>query len=772
MIDALHRLRLLCLGAMADVVLPGTATEALRVAPRHRWLLERWLEVLADAGVSTPNGKPDLAELPGLYASLGFPPEMAPLHRSALERLPELLRDEVRIQDVLFSGTDVLTALAAYQTNVITDRLNATVADLVRAAAPARVVEIGGGTGRLTAAVLPELAGADYCFTDVSRLFTRAAERFGVRTGLLDLNRPFPEQGFPPGSADVVLAGHALHNAVHIGQSLGRIRDLLAPGGELVFTESVAEDPAVLTGMQFLLSPEPGKPVPREGRFFLDETAWRTELSAAGFIVEPGDAIGGQQVFRAKLRDAIGTTAVFVADPDGETMARAARERGQIVVRGNPDAHPAKVLAQLEKEAVTTAVLSPSLARTIPFTPAAALTDLSALTKVVCQGPLTETERAAWRDLGQEPVVLEQDRDLVADATRAAETEIAALDAELAATVAVGRVALLSMLNAFHRVGCFAKPGDRHPFAEIVAATQPLARYRPLLDRWLVTLCREGLLHEDAGALRVTVAPEEYRALEARWDEVRRAWSKAFGTTGTVDYAQSCATRLPELLRGTCDPVSLLFPQGRPDAARAVYREGLTARYQHRAVAAMIAGLADAPLRVLEAGAGTGATTEAVLAALAGRPVTYVFTDVSRYFLDQARAEFGTRLEYGLLDFDAEPEGQGYRPGSFDVVVAGGALNAATDTAASVARLVRLLAPGGWLLLTEPTAEEHWVLISQAFLLTGPHDARAEAGATFLTLPQWNAVLDGAGVVRRLELPPPGHPLETLGHRVFGAQLP
>jgi pyochelin synthetase len=218
--------------------------------------------------------------------------------------------------------------------------------------------------------------------------------------------------------------------------------------------------------------------------------------------------------------------------------------------------------------------------------------------------------------------------------------------------------------------------------------------------------------------------------------------------------------------------VPLLFPQGRPDVARAVYREGVTARYQHRAVAALVSRLADAsarPLRVLEAGAGTGATTAFLVPALGDRPVEYLFTDVSRYFLDQARAEFGDRVAYGVLDFDADPEDQGYRPGSFDVVVAGGALNAATDTAASVARLARLLAPGGWLVVTEPTAEEHWVLISQAFLLSVPDDDRAESGSTFLALAQWNAVLDRAGLRRRLELPPPGHALEPLGHRVFGA---
>src|SRR3712207_9033281 len=63
-------------------------------------------------------------------------------------------------------------------------------------------------------------------------------------------------------------------------------------------------------------------------------------------------------------------------------------------------------------------------------------------------------------------------------------------------------------------------------------------------------------------------------------------------------------------------------------------------------------------LRVLEIGAGTGATTTAVLAALPADRSTYVFTDVSPVFLDRARARFGARpsVDYRLLDVERAPE--------------------------------------------------------------------------------------------------------------------
>ncbi|MGW6600378.1 class I SAM-dependent methyltransferase [Streptomyces sp. NPDC055036] len=308
---------------------PGRIMDTLAVAPRHVWLVRWWLEALtadgtverssdgrrlalAGAGVerghsipervaSTPCKEPDPLEEP--YAALGFPLLMPVFHRAALARLPELLRDEVSVRQLLFPDGDALTALAGYQTNVVGEYVNAAAGHAVREVAEragprrVRVVELGGGAGVCTAAVLRALRGvdADYLFTDVSRLFTVAArQRFGrqhpgLRCALLDIDEDFGPQGLPAGSADVVLAGNVLHNAVDAAAVLRRIRELLAPGGRLVFTESVDENRAVLTSMAFLLSPEPGRPRVgsgdrrREtGSAFLAAAEWEAELRAAG----------------------------------------------------------------------------------------------------------------------------------------------------------------------------------------------------------------------------------------------------------------------------------------------------------------------------------------------------------------------------------------------------------------------------------------------------------------------------------------------------------
>ncbi|MEQ4715482.1 class I SAM-dependent methyltransferase [Nonomuraea sp. B19D2] len=462
---------------------------------------------------------------------------------------------------------------------------------------------------------------------------------------------------------------------------------------------------------------------------------------------------------------------------------------GASVVYGPGPWTPARALAFLERTAADRAVLSAALARALPAQPAAAMTDLSALTRIICgPGPITDAETRSVRETFAVELVMtalpqaEDDvRKLVGDTAAAADRELRGIDvdAALAALDRLGRTALLSMLNALSRRGLFTAPGDRYTADEIAIRTSVIPRYERLLRRWLAVLTEEGLLSSDVGGLRAVPAAAEYTdaTIERTWREVEQAWQAPMGASGTAEYARRSAERLPELLSGHCHAVGLLFPEGRMDLAESQYRENLAGRYQHRAAAALLGGIAARwrerrPLRVLEVGAGTGATTERILPALEEADVDYFYTDISAYFVDQAaeRLRAYPWVRFGRYDIDLEPDVQGFTPGSFDVVIGGGVLNAAQDTDASVRHLARLLDPGGWLVLTEPTVEQPWVLITQAFLMADARDDRAGAGTTFLSLAQWHDVLDRAGLERVATLPEAGHPLARLGHMLFAAR--
>lgn len=87
-------------------------------------------------------------------------------------------------------------------------------------------------------------------------------------------------------------------------------------------------------------------------------------------------------------------------------------------------------------------------------------------------------------------------------------------------------------------------------------------------------------------------------------------------------------------------------------------------------------------MRILEVGAGTGATTRYLLDSLVqhadsaahtfSRFARYDFTDVSHWFLQKAEQEFADvpKMHFGVFDVEQEPGGQGYEEHSYDLVVA------------------------------------------------------------------------------------------------------
>ncbi|GAA2801140.1 hypothetical protein GCM10010441_27500 [Kitasatospora paracochleata] len=331
---------------------------------------------------------------------------------------------------------------------------------------------------------------------------------------------------------------------------------------------------------------------------------------------------------------------------------------------------------------------------------------------------------------------------------------------------------LSSVALAFQRCGLLEPSGPGRPAAEILAAARTAPQHHALVERWLGILAEHGLARRESERF-LAAGPIEETAVARSWELAADAWTGGLGSAAFIDYLRANAEHLPELMSGEQHPALLLFPEGRTDLADAVYRETATARYLNAAVAEAVRRIAEAaprPLRILEVGAGTGATTDAVLAQLT--EADYLFTDLSQFFLAPARERFAGRpgLRFAVFDIDRPAAAQGLAPDSFDVVIAAGVLNNACDADATVRELVKLLAPGGRLLITEPTREHLEILASQAFMMTPPQDARRESGTTFLSRAQWSDVLTGAGLGDVRTLPAEDHPLAPLGQRLFAAR--
>ncbi|XP_072033310.1 phenolphthiocerol/phthiocerol polyketide synthase subunit B-like [Amphiura filiformis] len=111
-----------------------------------------------------------------------------------------------------------------------------------------RVLELGGRVGGFTRFVVEPLKQfgmsnrLEYVFTDVSAtFFTQARTKLPgcpfIQYQVLSVDRDVAEQGFVPGSFDIVVCVDTLHVAVDARRSTGFMNDLLLPNGHLYIIE-------------------------------------------------------------------------------------------------------------------------------------------------------------------------------------------------------------------------------------------------------------------------------------------------------------------------------------------------------------------------------------------------------------------------------------------------------------------------------------------------------------------------------------------------------
>jgi pyochelin synthetase len=245
-----------------------------RVKPRYRRLVARWLRVLADGGHLDPHGgiaaaEPLEEQLAGLERSFGQDERLQGFlayFASSLRNHLALFSGEVAPLELLFPDGSWHLAEALYEKTPVARHHNgmmgAAVSALVRGwegDRRVRVLEVGAGTGGTTGAVLAELPAerTEYWFTDLSNYFLNTAkEKFAgypfVRYGIFDIDKPAASQGHQPHSFDLIVAANVLHNATDVNATLGRIRDLLRPGGYLLMLEGTRTNPWQWSTISFL----------------------------------------------------------------------------------------------------------------------------------------------------------------------------------------------------------------------------------------------------------------------------------------------------------------------------------------------------------------------------------------------------------------------------------------------------------------------------------------------------------------------------------------
>src|SRR5262249_31117996 len=127
---------------------------------------------------------------------------------------------------------------------------------------PATVLEVGGGLGSATEALLAQAGAgrfATYRFTEPVAFFrprarpTLAATTPGLRlvAADLDLNARWAAQGIEPAGAHLVWGVNVFHLARDLDAVLHEAFAALAPGGWLVVGEGLRPQPATPVGAEF-----------------------------------------------------------------------------------------------------------------------------------------------------------------------------------------------------------------------------------------------------------------------------------------------------------------------------------------------------------------------------------------------------------------------------------------------------------------------------------------------------------------------------------------
>lgn len=233
------------------------------ISPRYQQLLSRWLQILVQQGqlqqheglftglvpCSQDYINEHLEEVRTRFAALSL------VNLDLVQRCGENLaaivvgeQEPLEIFNELIyqkenNNSHSESTLNTYYNSILRSSLEQVVKSLP-SSVHLRVLEIGGGTGMSTQALLPVLPPkqTNYTFTDIgSGFLTQAQQKFNeypfVEYRLLDIDKSPTEQGFEKYSFDVVIASNVLHATQNIDRTLHHVRSLLAPGGFLLLWE-------------------------------------------------------------------------------------------------------------------------------------------------------------------------------------------------------------------------------------------------------------------------------------------------------------------------------------------------------------------------------------------------------------------------------------------------------------------------------------------------------------------------------------------------------
>ena len=162
-------------------------------------------------------------------------------------------------------------------------------------------------------------------------------------------------------------------------------------------------------------------------------------------------------------------------------------------------------------------------------------------------------------------------------------------------------------------------------------------------------------------------------------EEYREALCKRLESTAQGKLFIRVGKNLPRLLTGELEPLAFMFHGNSvPEFYAEVNRQVICWEPIYKYIDLMCHK--NPGLKILEIGAGTGATTDLILNALGTDGVAtlkcaqYDYTDISPAFFEAASQRYkqqSSRMRYKILDIEGDPSKQGFEAGNYDLIIAG-----------------------------------------------------------------------------------------------------
>ncbi|MFY0517550.1 Gfo/Idh/MocA family oxidoreductase [Lysinibacillus sp. UGB7] len=350
------------------------------------------------------------------------------------------------------------------------------------------------------------------------------------------------------------------------------------------------------------------------------------------------------------------------------------------------------------------------------------------------------------------------------------------VDSVQQAVAKFNEVCLKTILLELQKNNTLNTKGKVYRFDDINSSIKIAENFQFVLKRWLTSLAKHDYLicvHTGYVLNYPVLTSDE---VQRDWLGLKSRWSEQLMPEKVMDYFYRHALLLGDLLTGKQSAVQLLFQDGEMDIATALYKETMIAYYLNNEVSNIVkARIAlKNEVQLLEIGAGTGATSTVVIDAIINNQLQknikrYMFSDVSSYFLNEAKKTFQdiNWMDYMKLDIENETDMSLIENDSQNIILAAGVLNNVKNTKEVLLRLKLLLKNDGMVLLTEADGESLQILISQVFMMEPADDKRKGTSSTFLTTSQWLEIFNEVGFKCMSIQPDKGHKLYPLGQRLF-----